>query len=98
MNRSDTTTMAWLTLEAGCLIHGEGAEVGILDHSDEAVANEILAPVALPVAITEAQDDHKKAMDAAETRLTELGWDTVGAWDAVDTGYTITVSRALPEN
>ncbi|MET8746367.1 hypothetical protein [Streptomyces sp. NPDC004728] len=94
----EPTTAAWLTLNAGSLIYNEGAEVGILDHADDAALGEVLAPLTLPVSLTEARDDHGKAMLAAETRLAELGWTIVGKWYAVDTGYTVKVRRAPVEN
>jgi hypothetical protein len=98
-SQPEPTATAWLTLDAGCLIHGEGVEVGILNSDDTGtVTSEPLAPVSLPVALDDARDDHSKAQDAAETRLTELGWETVGDWDAVDTGYTIKVRRADTDN
>ncbi|MEV6165741.1 hypothetical protein AB0L71_28275 [Streptomyces sp. NPDC052052] len=93
------TATAWLTLDAGCLIHGEGVEVGILDYDDtDQVTGEPLAPVSLPVSLAAACEDHKVAQNAAEARLSELGWDTVGSWDAVDTGYTIKVRRVVATN
>lgn len=92
---TEATAIAWLTLDAGCLIHGESVEVGILDYDDtEQVTGEPLAPVSLPVTVSDAREDHKTAQTATEARLTELGWETVGDWDAVDTGYTIKVRRA----
>ncbi|WP_432124078.1 hypothetical protein [Streptomyces sp. C10-9-1] len=93
-SEQEPSTTAWLTLDAGCLIHGEGAEVGILDYDDtDQVTSEPLAPVSLPVSLAAAIEDHEKAQNAAEARLAELGWDTVGDWDAVDTGYTVKVRR-----
>ncbi|MGP3636213.1 hypothetical protein ACTU45_23120 [Streptomyces sp. 24-1644] len=38
--------------------------------------------------------DHGKAQSEAEDLLSEAGWNTVGTWDDVDTGYIITVERA----
>lgn len=37
--------------------------------------------------------DHKTAQREAEELLAGAGWSTVGEWDDVDTGYTITVER-----
>lgn len=87
------TTTAWLTLDAGCLIHGQGVEVGIIDHTHDG-DREVLAPVTLPLSVTAAWDNHASATQAAEKRLVELGWETAGKWDAVDTGYTVQVRRA----
>lgn len=95
---AEPTTTAWLTLEAGCLIHGAGPEVGILDHADDGNTSETLAPISLPVTLSVSRDDHDVATNAAETRLAELGWDTAGKWEAVDTGYTIPVRRASVDN
>lgn len=93
-NDTEPTATAWLALDAGVLIHGEGPEVNILDADDTGViTGEPLPSVSLPVSLDDARDDHDKALIAAEARLTELGWDTVGKWDAVDTGYTIKVRR-----
>ena len=38
--------------------------------------------------------DHRKAQDEADDLLAEAGWSTTGTWDAVDSGYIITVERA----
>lgn len=38
--------------------------------------------------------DHKRAQDEARELLAGAGWTTVGAWDAVDTGYVVTVERS----
>lgn len=88
------STTAWLALDAGFLIHGEGPEVNILDANDVGdITDEPLPSVSLPLSLNDARDDHDKAQDAAEARLSGLGWETVGEWDAVDTGYTVKVRR-----
>lgn len=38
--------------------------------------------------------NHHKAQREAVDLLRKAGWDTVGSWDGVDTGYIITVTRA----
>lgn len=88
---SDSTTVAWLGVQADVLIHGEGPEAMVLNHQEDGSAPEVMPSTSLPVSL---DDDHDAMQDAAETALKAAGWEIAGEWDAVDTGYTIKVRRA----
>lgn len=46
------------------------------------------------VTTVDARDgDAKDGCDEAEDLMRQAGWRTVGAWDAVDNAYTVTVER-----
>ncbi|MFG2913370.1 hypothetical protein ACGF0D_10825 [Kitasatospora sp. NPDC048298] len=47
--------------------------------------------------ITASDGDDEEAIDRAEELLAEAGWSTDGFWEAVDTGYVVTVERADPD-
>lgn len=86
---SDGTT-AWLAVQAGVSVTGQ-PEVMVLDHQPNGDAPEVMPNTALPVTF---DDDHDALQAAAVTALEAAGWETAGAWDAVDTGYTVKVHRA----
>jgi len=86
---SDGTT-AWLAVQAGVSVTGQ-PEVMVLDHQPNGDAPEVMPNTALPVTF---DADHDALQAAAITALEAAGWETTGAWDAVDTGYTIKVRRA----
>lgn len=86
---SDGTT-AWLAVQAGVSVTGQ-PEVMVLDHQPNGDAPEVMPNTALPFTF---DDDHDALQAAAVTALEAAGWEITGAWDAVDTGYTISVRRA----
>ncbi|WP_042174658.1 hypothetical protein [Streptomyces sp. NBRC 110035] len=88
---NDLGTTAWLAVQSNVLVYGEGPQVMVLAHQADGNALEVMPSTALPVPLS---DDHDIAQDAAETTLKAAGWETVGEWNAVDTGYTVKVRRA----
>lgn len=84
----EPTTTAWLGVQADILVHCEGPEVMVLDHQPTGEVPEVMPSTSLPLPL---DADHDAMQDAAETALKAAGWETVGSWDAVDTGYTIKV-------
>lgn len=87
----DAGAVAWLGVQAGVLVQGEGPEIMVLDHKPNGYAPEVMPSTTLPISL---DADHDAMQDAAEAALKTAGWETDGAWEAVDTGYTIKVCRA----
>lgn len=85
---ADTGTTAWLGVQAGVLVHGEGPEIMVIDHQPNGAAPEVMPSTALPVSL---HSEHDAMQDAAESALKAAGWEITGEWDAVDAGYTIKV-------
>ncbi|MGQ4353206.1 hypothetical protein [Streptomyces drozdowiczii] len=98
---TDTHFTAWLTTTPSALdqdniditvledenIGGDGDEINWVCQGGEA---EYTGVTSIP-----AKDgDHKTAQSEAVDLLREAGWDTAGSWEAVDTGYIVTVERA----
>ncbi|WP_228981408.1 hypothetical protein [Streptomyces sp. DH12] len=83
--------IAWLGWQAGTLVHGEGPEVMVLNHQEDGHTSEVMPSMSLPLSL---DADHDAMVKAAETALQADGWEIVGEWDAVDTGYTVKVRRA----
>jgi hypothetical protein len=42
----------------------------------------------------ETRGDHSAAQADAEDLMKQAGWETVGDWEQVDSGYVVTVQRA----
>ncbi|MFJ9420731.1 hypothetical protein [Streptomyces sp. NPDC101249] len=87
---SEAGTVAWLGVTANATVTGR-PEVMVLDHQQTGDETQVMPDTALPVSV---DDDHSVMQAAAVTALQAAGWSTTGGWDAVDTGYTITVRRA----
>ncbi|MFJ9799883.1 hypothetical protein [Streptomyces sp. NPDC101145] len=90
-NDDGSDNVAWLGVQAGTLVHGEGPEVMVLNHQEDGDTSEVMPSTSLPLPL---DADHGAMVKAAETALQAAGWVIVGEWDAVDTGYTIKVRRA----
>lgn len=94
-----TTThfTAWLTTDTSAL---DQPNIDITVLEDEELGNKGWTSKGGPALFTTATNipaedgDHDKAQAEADDLLSEAGWNTVGSWDAVDTGYIITVERA----
>jgi hypothetical protein len=90
---------AWVTTTASALDQ-ENADVVVLEdeltgHDDSTWTSKGTAPLFTAITTIPAEDgDHGKAQAEAVDLLNEASWNTVGSWDAVDTGYIITVERA----
>ncbi|MFD5504644.1 hypothetical protein ACFWJS_33880 [Streptomyces sp. NPDC127061] len=82
-----TRFTAWLGTIASVLDQ-ENIDVVVLedDHSGDPAFTAITG-------IPAEGGDHEAAQREAEELLSAAGWSTVGTWDGVDTGYTITVER-----
>ena len=97
---------AWLTTDPSCLV-GEPSDVTVLEdeiggYEIDQFGNETDTPIwtstttehMTAVTTVSARDgDHDDALTEAEALLRAAGWATVGDWEAVDTGYIITVER-----
>ncbi|WP_406501615.1 hypothetical protein OHA04_27775 [Streptomyces sp. NBC_01590] len=101
MTTATTHFTAWLGTNASVLDQ-DNMDVVVLedelfgDPAEGATAWSCKGEEALFTGITDtpAEDgDHKSAQREAEALLSDAGWSTVGEWDDVDTGYTITVVR-----
>ncbi|KAF0646290.1 MULTISPECIES: hypothetical protein [Streptomyces] len=90
-NDDGSEDIAWLGVQAGILVHDNGPEVMILNHEKDGYTSEVMPSTSLPLSL---DADHDAMVKAAETALQAAGWETVGDWDDVDTGYTVKVRRA----
>ncbi|MFI9012566.1 hypothetical protein ACIGZI_00870 [Streptomyces griseus] len=88
---------AWLTTTASALDQANIDIVVLEDEQNDDNDWTSKGGPALFTAITNvpAEDgDHDKAQNEAADLLADAGWTTVGSWDAVDSGYIVTVERA----
>ncbi|MFE1543595.1 hypothetical protein ACFW61_24385 [Streptomyces microflavus] len=88
---------AWLTTTASALDQDNIDIVVLEDEQNDDNDWTSKGGPALFTAITNvpAEDgDHGKAQDEAGDLLSDAGWTMVGGWDAIDSGYIVTVERA----
>lgn len=98
---------AWLTIDAGCLDQSN-ADVMILEdmaitasgpdgtiQEGDWACDAGKSRVFYAITSQDAKEgDMDKAMEEAESLMSQAGWSTVGKWQAADNAYTITVEQA----
>lgn len=91
---------AWLTTDPGALDQGCADVVVLRDElrgePDDPNAWASTSDEQFKAATTvDAKDgDHENAQREAEEQLEAAGWEMDGKWEATDTGYIVTVTRA----
>lgn len=93
---------AWLTTDASAVPNGN-ADISVLrdevagykgDNFDIPVYESTGDPIFYVETDVNVHDDHEGLIGKAEKALRDAGWTVSGAWDGVDTGYVVTVTRS----